>query len=157
MSSDHHQALAAANAALNRLSEMLPRIEAAIGAGKVVYLHDIEGGARVLGVAACLLGRLYGLSARESARRVELSACARAEPLSPAHPLTAGMGTTRCDDDDGEKNKGDGNDGGHGVEAVVGRRTRSDKASNGSGGDVEQESQWAGNMVEQVLKAYSYS
>ena len=144
---------------------MLPRIEAAIGAGKVVYLHDIEGGARALGVAACLLGRLYGLSAREAARRVELSASARAEPLSPAQPLTDGMsaslgvgsGTNHAGGSGDGDSDGDGSDGGGGGSKGTGQGTHSGKASSGGDGDAAQESLWAGNMVEQVLKAYSYS
>jgi len=72
------------------LRELLAELEEAIAAGHVVFLHaadDADG--RTLSVAACLLGRLYRLSAEEALRRVELYTLEGRRMPPDATPLVA--------------------------------------------------------------------
>jgi serine/threonine protein kinase len=72
------------------LRELLAELEEAIAQGHVVFLHaadDADG--RTLSVAACLLGRLYRLSAEEALRRAELYTLEGRRMPPDASPLVA--------------------------------------------------------------------
>lgn len=77
--------------ARDELDKMVDELATKVKNGRKVYLHCWGGRGRSGLVAACLLGRLYGISEEEALQRVQRAYATRYDPERTKSPETDGQ------------------------------------------------------------------